>query len=96
MGSDKNSVTDYKRLGEPNAAAALMKGLKLDWGSGLAKKAAAAQAAGLTVAVSDASTGWRYAHWLADLEWNAPDGTWQPVTADGGIDERRVVAQVFS
>jgi hypothetical protein len=92
------------------AAAALMKGLKLDFGSGLAKKAAAAQAAGLTVAVSDASTGWRYAHWLvshasdtglervrfADLEWNAPDGTWQPVTEGGGIDKRRVVAQVFS
>nr|WP_246606063.1 hypothetical protein [Actinoplanes toevensis] len=92
------------------AAAALMKGLKLDWGKGLAKTPAATQAAGLTVAVSDPSTGWRYAHWLvshasatglervrfADLEWHAPDGKWQKVTADGGVDERQVIAQVFS
>ncbi|MGX6605096.1 hypothetical protein ACWKSP_23620 [Micromonosporaceae bacterium Da 78-11] len=91
------------------AAAALMQGLKLDWGKGLDKKAAAAQTAGLTVAVKDASTGWRYAHWLvshasdtglervrfADLEWRAPDGTWEPVTADGGADEGKVIAQVF-
>ena len=91
------------------AAAALMNGLKLDWGKGLTKPVAA-QAAGLTVAVTNASTGWRYAHWLvshasdtglervrfADLEWYAPDGKWQPVTADAGVDEHRVVAQVFS
>jgi hypothetical protein len=92
------------------ASAALMEGLKLDWGKGLEKTPAAEQAAGLTVAVSDASTGWRYAHWLvshasatglervrfADLEWHAPDGKWQRVTADGGIDERKVIAEVFS
>jgi hypothetical protein len=30
------------------------------------------------------------------MEWHAPDGTWQRVTADGGVGERRVVAQVFS
>ena len=91
------------------AAAAVLKGLKLDWGKGLAKPVAA-QAAGLTVAVTDASTGWRYAHWLvshasdtglervrfADLEWYAPDGKWQPVTAGTGAGERQVVAQVFS
>ena len=91
------------------AAAAVLKGMKLDWGNGLAKPVAA-QAAGLTVAVTDASTGWRYAHWLvshasdtglervrfADLEWYAPEGKWQPVTADGGADERKVIAQVFS
>ena len=92
------------------ATAALLNGLKLDWGKGLPKSAAAAEAAGLTVAVTSASAGWRYAHWLvshasdnglervrfADMEWNAPDGTWQKVTADGGRDERRVIAQVFS
>jgi hypothetical protein len=92
------------------AAAALMEGLKLDWGKGLDRSAAAKQAAGLTVKVKDASTGWRYAHWLVshasatglervrfgDLEWHAPDGRWQRVTADGGIDQRRVVAEVFS
>src|SRR4051812_14827330 len=92
------------------AAAALMEGLKLDWGKGLEKTPAAEQAAGLTVAVGDASTGWRYAHWLvshasatglervrfADLEWHAPDGKWQRVTADGGVDERQVIAEVFS
>ena len=92
------------------AATALLKGLKLDWGKGLAKTPAAAQPAGLTVSVPDSSTGWRYAHWLvshasntglervrfADLEWHAPDGTWQKVTASAGTDRGRVVAQVFS
>jgi len=104
------TVTGAPALRGAAAAAALLNGLKLDWGKGLAKTPAAAQAAGLTVAVSDASTGWRYAHWLvshasatglervrfADLEWRAPDGKWQPVTADGGADERQVIAQVFS
>ena len=92
------------------ATAALSKGLKLDWGKGLAKTNVAEQAAGLTLGVTDSSTGWRYAHWLvshasgtglewvrfADLEWHAPDGKWQPVTADNGIDERKVIAQVFN
>ena len=91
------------------AAAALMKGLQLDWGKGLDKKATAAQAAGLTVQVTTASSGWRYAHWLvshasetglervrfADLEWHAPDGKWERVTADGGVDKGKVIAQVF-
>jgi hypothetical protein len=91
------------------AAAALMQGLQLDWGKGLDKRATAAQAAGLTVQVANASTGWRYAHWLvshasetglervrfADLEWHAPDGKWERVTADGGVDEGKVIAQVF-
>ncbi|WP_433301925.1 hypothetical protein ACQP2F_07525 [Actinoplanes sp. CA-030573] len=104
------TVTGSPVLRGAAAAAALMEGLKRDWGKGLAKTPAAAQAAGLTVAVSDASTGWRYAHWLvshasdtglervrfADLEWRAPDGKWQPVTADTGADERQVIAQVFS
>ncbi|HET6480195.1 MAG TPA: hypothetical protein VFG35_09190 [Actinoplanes sp.] len=91
------------------AAAALMEGLRLDWGKGLSNTAAAKQAAGLTVKVTNASTGWRYAHWLVahasatglervrfgDLEWHAPDGKWQAVTADGGIGTGRVVAEVF-
>ena len=90
------------------AAAALMAGLKLDWGTGLGKSAAE-QAAGLTVAVTDASAGWRYAHWLvshasetglewvrfADMEWHAPDGKWQKVTGNGAADQRKVVAPVF-
>jgi hypothetical protein len=104
------TVTGAPVLRGAAAAAALLNGLKLDWGKGLAKTPAAAQAAGLTVAVSDASTGWRYAHWLvshasatglervrfADLEWHAPDGKWQPVTAGAGVNERQVIAQVFS
>ena len=62
------------------------------------------------MAVKDASSGWRYAHWLvshasasglervrfADLEWHAPNGKWQRVTAEGGADSGRVVAEVFS
>jgi hypothetical protein len=89
------------------AAAALLSGLRLDWGSRLVRTAA--QPTGLTVDVSDAAAGWRYAHWFvsharatglervrfADLEWRAEAGTWQPVTGDGGTAARRVVAQVF-
>lgn len=90
------------------ASAALLKGLKLDWGKGLDRTAE--QGAGLTVAVGDPSAGWRYAHWLvshahdtglervrfADLEWRAGAGKWQSVTSDGGADERQVIAQVFA
>jgi hypothetical protein len=104
------TVTGAPALRGAAAASALMTGLKLDWGKGLAKSAAAEQAAGLTVAVANPSAGWRYAHWLvshasdtglervrfADLEWQAAQGKWLPVTADGGIDERKVIAQVFS
>ncbi len=90
------------------AAAALMEGLRLDWGKGLGR--AGEQAAGVTVAVTDVGAGWRYAHWLvshardtglervrfADLEWHAPAGTWQPVTGDRAVGEGTVVAEVFS
>ena len=65
------------------AATALVAGLKLDWGKKL--DLVGKEAAGLTVSVSNTSTGWRYAHWLvshasgtglervrfADLEWHA-------------------------
>jgi hypothetical protein len=99
--------------GEPTlrgaaAAAALMEGLRLDWGKGLGK--AGEQVAGLTVTVKDAKSGWRYAHWLvahardtglervrfADLEWSAPNGKWQQVTADRAAGGGTVVAEVFS
>ncbi|BCY06224.1 hypothetical protein [Actinoplanes sp. L3-i22] len=90
------------------AAAALMAGLKLDWGKKLGT--ASTEAAGLTVSVSTASSGWRYAHWLvshasatglervrfANLEWHAPDGKWQQVTTPGVPDNGHVVAEVFS
>ena len=90
------------------AAAALLQGLKLDWGKGLAKTDGRRE--GLTVAVSDVGAGWRYAHWLvahardtglervrfADLEWHAPTGKWQPVTGDRVVGPGTVVAQVFS
>jgi hypothetical protein len=102
------TVTGAPAMRGTAAAAALMSGLRLDWGRGLTS-AAAAQAAGLTVAVTDPSAGWRYAHWLvshasdtglervrfADLEWEAGAGKWQPVTADSGIDKSKVIAQVF-
>jgi hypothetical protein len=90
------------------AAAALLKGLKLDWGKGLDRTAE--QGAGLTVDVADPSAGWRYAHWLvshahdtglervrfADLEWRATAGKWQAVTSDSGADDRQVIAEVFA
>ena len=103
------TVTGAPVLRGAAAAAALLEGLKLDWGKGMAKTPASTQAAGLTVAVSDVSTGWRYAHWLVshasgtglervrfgDLEWHASEGQWQPVTAGSG-NSRQVVAQVFT
>lgn len=109
-GAVECTVSGAPALRGAAAAAALLAGLKLDWGKGLDKRAAAAEAAGLTVAVADASAGWRYAHWLVshasatglervrfgDLEWHAPDGKWQRVTAEGGPDTRRVVAQVYN
>ena len=58
------TVTGSPVLRGAAAAAALLEGLQLDWGSGMAKAATAEQTAGLTLAVSDSSTGWRYAHWL--------------------------------
>ena len=89
------------------AAAALADSLRLDWGKGLGRTAA--QAAGLTVAVTDAGAGWRYAHWLvshardtglervrfADLEWQAPTGKWQQVTGERAVGDAAVVAEVF-
>jgi hypothetical protein len=103
------TVTGAPALRGAAAATALMSGLRLDWGTGLPRSAAAEQAAGLTVAVTSVTSGWRYAHWLvshasetglervrfADLQWDAGAGKWQPVTADGGIDERKVIAEVF-
>ncbi|WP_189082417.1 hypothetical protein [Mangrovihabitans endophyticus] len=89
------------------AAAELAETLRLDWGKGLDSTA---QRLGLTVSVSDAHAGWRYAHWLvshasstglervrfAGLQWQATDGKWQPVTDQGSVSDRRVVAEVFS
>lgn len=103
------TVTGAPALRGTAAAAALMTGLRLDWGRGLPTSAAAEQAAGLTVAVTSVTSGWQYAHWLvshasdtglervrfADLEWDAAAGKWQPVIADGGIDNRKVIAEVF-
>ncbi|MBM2621704.1 hypothetical protein JIG36_39995 [Actinoplanes sp. LDG1-06] len=104
------SVSGSPVLRGTAAAAALIQSLRLDWGKGLPESATAKQDGGLTVKVSNASSGWRYAHWLVahasatglervrfgDREWHAPDGRWQAVTADGGAVTDRVVAEVFS
>ncbi len=92
------------------ASAAVLAGLKLDWGNDVDTATTATQSAGLTVAVTDPNTGWQYAHWLvshaaatglervrfADLQWQAPEGKWTPVTADGNADAGKVIAQVFA
>ncbi len=107
-GAVECTVSGKPALRGAAAAAALMEGLRLDWGKGLGR--AGEQAAGVTVAVTDAGAGWRYAHWLvahardtglervrfADLEWHAPAGTWQQVTDDRAAGEATVVAEVFS
>jgi hypothetical protein len=101
------TVTGKPLLRGAAAAAAVLQGLRLDWGQGLG--ATAAQASGLTVSVADPSAGWRYAHWLvsharatglervrfAAHEWHAEAGTWQRVADHGGVDNRQVVAEVF-
>jgi hypothetical protein len=103
------TVTGEPALRGAAAAAALEQGLRLDWGNGL-DALGASRSGGLTVTVNDVKAGWRYAHWLvshaggtglervryADLEWNAPDGTWQPVTGAQPADNATVVADVFS
>jgi hypothetical protein len=107
-GAVECTVSGKPALRGAAAAAALMEGLRLDWGKGLGR--AGEHAAGVTVAVTDAGAGWRYAHWLvahardtglervrfADLEWHAPAGTWQQVTDDRAAGEATVVAEVFS
>ncbi|MFF5176077.1 hypothetical protein ACFY3U_26110 [Micromonospora sp. NPDC000089] len=88
------------------AAAALTRGLALDWG--VPDTAPTTELAGLTVSAPDRRDGWRYAHWLvshatdhgvkrvrfADLEWTARDGNWVKV-ADGRPSDARVLAEVF-
>ncbi|MBU2669747.1 hypothetical protein KOI35_40190 [Actinoplanes bogorensis] len=109
-GAVECSVTGSPVLRGAAAAAALMDGLRLDWGKGLPESATAKQDGGLTVQVTSANSGWRYAHWLVahasatglervrfgDLEWHAPDGKWQAVTAEGAVGTGRVVAEVFN
>lgn len=101
------TVTGKPVLRGAAAAAALLQGLRLDWGRGLSYTAP--QATGLTVAVADPSSGWQYAHWLvsharttglervrfAAREWRAEGGTWQRVTSAGTADNTEVIAQVF-
>jgi hypothetical protein len=91
------------------ASAALVAGLRLDWGSALAAKTPA-QPSGLTVNVTDAKAGWRYAHWLvshasenglervrfAEMEWHAPSGEWEKAADGKAAGGTRVVAEVFA
>jgi hypothetical protein len=109
-GAVECTVTGSPVLRGAAAAAALLEGLKLDWGKGLQEAGTTEPSGDLTLTVADANTGWRYAHWLvshasetglervrfADREWHAPDGKWQRVTGAGGAGERRVIAEVFS
>ncbi|HYN94565.1 MAG TPA: hypothetical protein VES42_12010 [Pilimelia sp.] len=99
------TVPGDPRLRGAAAAAALAEGLRLDWGS---LRTDPAEVAGLAVAVRDARSGWRYAHWLVshaadhgvervrfgDLEWTAGAGDWRRAAAPGG--GARVVAEVFA
>jgi hypothetical protein len=96
-------------VGEPEvrgaaAASALSQGLLLDWGA-----APTADTLRLAMSVSDATAGWRYAHWLvshardhgvqrvqfAGLQWTASEGVWAPFKLDRSSGGRRVVAEVF-
>ena len=107
-GAVECTLSDEPTVRGATAAAALAAGMRLDWGKGL-DPIEASQPSGLTVSVKDVRAGWRYAHWLvshasstgvervrfADLEWNAPDGKWQPVTGAQGPANDTVIATVF-
>jgi hypothetical protein len=109
IGAVECTITGEPALRGAAAATALAAGMRLDWGNGL-DSIESPRAGGLTVTVEDVKIGWRYAHWLvshasgtglsrvrfANLEWNAPDGKWQPVTGDQAADNGTVVAEVFS
>ncbi len=102
-GAVECSVPSEPALRGVAAAAELTEALRLDWG------VKAVTEAEIRVTVDDPAKGWRYAHWLvsharttglervrfADLEWNAPDGKWQPVTGDRRVGPGTVVAEVF-
>lgn len=89
------------------AAAALTRGLTLDWGL---PGVAAADPTGLAVPAPDARNGWRYAHWLVShaddhgvkrvrfggLEWTARQGTWTKVGGNDPTGARQVLAEVFA
>jgi hypothetical protein len=108
-GAVECTVTGKPVLRGAAAATALTRAMRLDWGKGVAT-VEPDPGEGFSVDVSTASTGWRYAHWLvsnaghtglervrfADLEWHATGGKWVPVSSDGGLDERKVIAEVFS
>ncbi|MFG1953789.1 hypothetical protein [Micromonospora sp. NPDC048830] len=89
------------------AAAALARGLRLDWG--LPETPPAADPTGLAVPADDQRSGWRYAHWLVShasdhgvkrvrfgsLEWTARGGTWSRA-ADTPAATGQVLAEVFA
>lgn len=89
------------------AAAALTRGLRLDWG--LPEVSAPAEPTGLIVPADNQRAGWRYAHWLVShasdhgvkrvrfggLEWTARGGTWNRVS-DTTDAAGQVLAEVFA
>ncbi|HET8659120.1 MAG TPA: hypothetical protein VFM55_09000 [Micromonosporaceae bacterium] len=97
------SLPDPALRGEA-AEAALDNHLQLDWGDATAASGAGPE---LALSVSDARTGWQYAHWLVshaanvgvirvafeDREWTAKSGTWTRVK---GPSAPRVVAEVHA
>jgi hypothetical protein len=90
----------------PAAAAALVAGLTLDWGS--VETQPQAEVLGLAVAAGDDRTGWRYAHWLVShagqigvqrvrfggMQWTAQAGNWSSVPDPASAG--RVIAEVFA
>ena len=106
-GAVECTVTGEPTMRGAAAAAAVIQGMRLDWGKGLTT--ATATQPGLTVDVTDARAGWRFAHWLvahasengvervrfADLEWHAPTGEWEPAPGDRAAGGTQVVAEVF-
>jgi hypothetical protein len=90
------------------AAVALAHGVALDWGA--VNTVADASLLGVTLSVSDARSGWQYAHWLVahsvdqavesvqfgNRMWTAKQGAWKPLRDPGPAAGSRVIARVYS
>lgn len=99
------SVASRPAMRGSAAAAALTNQLILDWGE--LETVTPAELLGVALPVTDARTGWRYAHWLVshagqhgikrvqfgDRQWTAKDGAWSPAPESS---DDLVIAEVFA
>jgi hypothetical protein len=104
------TVTDEPTSRGPDASAALVTSLKLDWPT--VRTASDSRVIGVAVEVSAEAAGWQYAHWLVahaantsvksvtfgNLTWSAKRGEWATRSVDPAAEgsQTQVVAEVYS